>query len=96
LLINLAGDHNHYQLGDQEEGLRSKRKQMWIGAGAGARTGAVISKKKGEGAIIGGPAGAGVGAGTGANYRRKQKGIEQFHFIVMSVQPYRRILDTLL
>jgi hypothetical protein len=28
LLINLAGDHNHYQLGDQEEGLRSKRKQM--------------------------------------------------------------------
>lgn len=37
-----------------------------IGAGVGAVTGAIISKKKGEGAIIGGVAGAGVGAGTGA------------------------------
>lgn len=37
-----------------------------IGAGVGAVTGAIISDKKGEGAIIGGVAGAGVGAGTGA------------------------------
>lgn len=37
-----------------------------IGAGVGAATGAIISKKKGQGAIIGGLAGAGVGAGTGA------------------------------
>jgi hypothetical protein len=29
---------------------------------------AIISKKKGTGAIIGGLAGAGVGAGTGANH----------------------------
>ncbi|WP_431245042.1 hypothetical protein ACQ9BO_00155 [Flavobacterium sp. P21] len=37
-----------------------------MGAGVGATTGAIVSKKKGEGAIIGGLAGAGVGAGTGA------------------------------
>ncbi|MFT5254486.1 MAG: hypothetical protein ACI87N_003558 [Flavobacteriales bacterium] len=37
-----------------------------IGAGVGAATGAIISKKKGTGAIIGGLAGAGIGAGTGA------------------------------
>jgi hypothetical protein len=52
----------------------TKKKKGWsraakgavIGAGVGAVTGAIISKKKGEGAIIGGLAGAGVGAGTGA------------------------------
>lgn len=37
-----------------------------IGAGVGAATGAIISKNKAEGAIIGGLAGAGLGAGTGA------------------------------
>jgi uncharacterized protein YcfJ len=38
-----------------------KKKSTLIGAGAGAVTGAVISKKKGKGAIIGGAVGAGAG-----------------------------------
>lgn len=37
-----------------------------IGAGAGAITGAVVNKKRVEGAVVGGMIGAGVGAITGA------------------------------
>lgn len=44
-----------------------------IGAGVGAVTGAVVSKKKGQGAIIGGVVGAGAGAGVGAVIDKKQK-----------------------
>lgn len=44
-----------------------------IGAGVGAATGAIVSDKKGTGAIIGGLAGAGVGAGTGAIIDEKKK-----------------------
>jgi hypothetical protein len=51
----------------------AKRKKKWnntakgavIGAGAGAITGAIVSKKRGKGAIIGGLIGGGAGAGTG-------------------------------
>ena len=50
----------------KEKGWSSTAKGAVIGAGAGAITGAAVSKKKGEGAIIGGLAGAAVGAGTGA------------------------------
>jgi hypothetical protein len=50
----------------KKKGWSSTAKGAVIGAGVGAATGAIISKKKGEGAIIGGLAGAGVGAGTGA------------------------------
>ena len=50
----------------KKKGWSSTAKGAVIGAGVGAITGAAISKKKGEGAIIGGLAGAGVGAGTGA------------------------------
>jgi uncharacterized protein RhaS with RHS repeats len=48
------------------KGWSSTAKGAVIGAGVGAATGAIISKKKGQGAIIGGLAGAGIGAGTGA------------------------------
>lgn len=44
-----------------------------IGAGVGAVTGAVVSKKKGQGAIVGGVLGAGAGAGVGAVIDKKQK-----------------------
>lgn len=44
-----------------------------IGAGVGAITGAVVSKKKGQGAIVGGVLGAGAGAGVGAVINKKQK-----------------------
>lgn len=44
-----------------------------IGAGVGAVTGAVVSKKKGQGAIVGGVLGAGAGAGVGAIINKKQQ-----------------------
>lgn len=44
-----------------------------IGAGVGAITGAVVSKKKGQGAIVGGVLGAGAGAGVVAVINKKQK-----------------------
>ncbi|PIF31587.1 YmgG-like glycine-zipper protein [Flavobacterium sp. 9] len=50
----------------KKKGWSNTAKGAVIGAGVGAVTGAVISKKKGEGAIIGGLAGAAVGTGTGA------------------------------
>jgi uncharacterized membrane protein len=50
----------------QRKGWSSTAKGAVIGAGVGAATGAIISKKKVQGAIIGGVAGAGIGAGTGA------------------------------
>ena len=53
--------------------MSSTAKGALIGAGVGAATGAIVSKKKGEGAIIGGLAGAGVGAGTGAIIDSKKK-----------------------
>lgn len=37
-----------------------------VGAGTGAITGAIVNKKRVEGALIGSVIGAGVGAGTGA------------------------------
>jgi hypothetical protein len=49
------------------------RKNTVIGAGAGAATGAVISKKKGKGAIIGGAVGAGAGYAWG-KHKDKKKG----------------------
>lgn len=50
----------------KKKGWSNTAKGAVIGAGVGAATGAIISKKKGQGAIIGGLAGAGIGAGTGA------------------------------
>lgn len=50
----------------KRKGWSNTAKGAVIGAGVGAITGAAVSKKKGEGAIIGGLAGAGLGAGTGA------------------------------
>ncbi len=50
----------------KRKGWSNTAKGAVIGAGAGAITGAAVSKKKGQGAIIGGLAGAAVGAGTGA------------------------------
>jgi YMGG-like Gly-zipper len=58
---------------NQEVAKAEKEKGAVIGAGVGAATGAIVSKKKGEGAIIGGLVGAGVGAGTGAIIDDKKK-----------------------
>lgn len=57
----------------KKKGWSATAKGAVIGAGAGAITGAVVSKKKGQGAIIGGLAGAAVGAGTGAIIDGKKK-----------------------
>ena len=48
-----------------------------VGAGTGAITGAIVNKKRGEGALIGSLIGAGVGAGTGAivdHTKKKRQG----------------------
>lgn len=52
-----------------------------IGAGVGAVTGAVVSKKKGQGAIVGGVLGAGAGAGVGAIINKKQQQKEKENVI---------------
>ena len=57
----------------KRKGWSNTAKGAVIGAGVGAVTGAVVSKKKAEGAIIGGLAGAAVGAGTGAVIDDKKK-----------------------
>ena len=57
----------------QKKGMSRTAKGALIGAGVGAVTGAVVSKKKGKGAIIGGLIGAGAGAVTGNVIDRKKK-----------------------
>jgi hypothetical protein len=51
-------------------GMSHRKKGALIGAGAGAATGAVISRNRSKGAIIGGAVGAGAGYMRG---RRKDK-----------------------
>ncbi len=50
----------------KKRGWSNKAKGAVIGAGVGAITGAMIDKKKGEGAVVGGLIGAGAGFGVGA------------------------------
>ncbi len=57
----------------KKKGMSNAAKGALIGAGVGAATGAIVSEKKGTGAIIGGLAGAGVGAGSGAIIDSKKK-----------------------
>lgn len=61
----------------QKKGWSAKAKGAVIGAGAGAITGAMVDKRKGEGAIIGGILGAGAGLGTGAIIDAEQKKKQQ-------------------
>lgn len=61
----------------KRDGWSAKAKGAVIGAGAGAVTGALVDKRKGEGAIIGGLAGAAVGLGTGAIIDDAQKKKEE-------------------
>lgn len=58
--------HTTTTVTEKRKGWSRAAKGAVIGAGVGAITGAAVSKKKGEGAIIGGLAGAGLGAGAGA------------------------------
>ncbi|OJV14667.1 MAG: hypothetical protein BGO21_18360 [Dyadobacter sp. 50-39] len=65
---------NHTQAVASAPAPAARTKKKWshtakgavVGAGTGAITGAIINKKRGEGALIGSLIGAGVGAGTGA------------------------------
>lgn len=61
-----VNNNNAQPVVQKRKGMSNTAKGALIGAGVGAATGAVVSKKKGTGAIIGGLAGAAVGAGTGA------------------------------
>ncbi|RYD56793.1 MAG: glycine zipper family protein [Sphingobacteriales bacterium] len=57
---------------NEKKGWSAKAKGAVIGAGVGAVTGAMVSEKKGKGAIIGGVLGAGAGVGVGAVIDNKQ------------------------
>ncbi|ANI88366.1 hypothetical protein A9P82_03050 [Arachidicoccus ginsenosidimutans] len=60
----------------QKKGMSNTAKGAIIGGGAGAITGAIVSKKKLKGALIGGAVGAGAGAITGhiIDQKKKQNG----------------------
>jgi hypothetical protein len=58
---------------NKKKKLNKVAKGAIIGAGVGAVTGAVVSKKRGKGAIIGGVIGAGAGAGVGVVLEKKDK-----------------------
>lgn len=57
----------------ERKGMSRTAKGALIGAGVGAVTGAVVSKKKGKGALIGGLIGAGAGAVVGNATDKKKK-----------------------
>lgn len=61
----------------KKKGWSNKATGAAIGAGAGAVTGALVSEKKGTGAIIGGVAGAALGLGTGAIIDNSQETREE-------------------
>jgi hypothetical protein len=69
--------NNNTPAAAKKKGWSNTAKGAVIGAGVGAITGAAVSKKKGEGAIIGGLGGAAVGAGTGAIIDSEKKKKEQ-------------------
>jgi hypothetical protein len=57
----------------KKKGWSAKAKGAVIGTGVGAITGAMIDRRKGEGAVVGGILGAGAGLGTGAIIDSKNK-----------------------
>jgi hypothetical protein len=60
----------------KKKGWSATAKGAVIGAGVGGITGAMVDKKKGEGAIVGGLLGAGTGAGVGAIIDKSKKNKE--------------------
>lgn len=58
---------------EKDKKMSNTAKGALIGAGAGAITGAAVSKKKGKGAIVGGIIGAGAGAITGKVIDKKKE-----------------------
>lgn len=57
----------------EEKKMSNTAKGALIGAGAGAITGAAVSKKKGKGAVVGGIIGAGTGAIAGKIIDKKKE-----------------------
>jgi uncharacterized membrane protein len=58
----VSADLNEIQAQTKTKTITShKKKNALIGAGVGAATGAVVSKKRAKGAVIGGAVGAGAG-----------------------------------
>ena len=57
----------------KKKGWSDKAKGAAIGTGVGAITGAMVDKKKGEGAVVGGLIGAAAGLGAGAILDNKNK-----------------------
>jgi hypothetical protein len=56
----------------KKKGWSAKAKGAVIGTGVGAITGAMVDKKKGEGAVVGGLIGAAAGLGAGAIIDKKK------------------------
>lgn len=56
---------------EKKKGMNPKLKGALIGAGTGAAAGAIVSRKKGKGAVIGGLIGAGIGTVVGSQYEKK-------------------------
>ena len=57
----------------KKKGWNHTAKGAVVGAGTGAITGAIINKKRAQGALVGSLIGAGVGAGTGAIVDKSKK-----------------------
>ena len=68
-----SSDNNSAPAGKQRNGWSAKAKGAVIGAGVGGITGALVDKKKGQGAVIGGVLGAASGLGVGAIIDNKDK-----------------------
>jgi hypothetical protein len=66
-----AGSFTEAAAQTQKKGWSHKKKYAVVGAGAGAATGAIVSKKKGKGALIGGAVGAGSGYLLGRHKDKK-------------------------
>ncbi len=61
----------------KKKGWSAKATGTLVGAGVGAITGAMVDKKKGEGAVVGGLIGAAGGLGAGAIIDKKKKDKEK-------------------
>ncbi len=75
-LTVIAPDYSQAQTEVKQKtrtGMSHKKKGTLIGAGAGAATGAVISKNRSKGAVIGGAVGAGAGYLHGRHKDKKDR-----------------------
>ncbi len=71
LLVALSITSDSFAQTNEKKGWSRKAKGTVIGAGAGAATGAAVSKNRSKGAVIGGVVGAGAGYAYGRHKDKK-------------------------